>query len=356
MLGGAAQFVNLRFYLFYPKIPLPCANRCILEWDFVKIRLFFGVSPFNGMTLLLATLSLDDFPALQPLAHLLEAIPFFSYVLCILVLGKLFYERTSHFSFLDELTERDNPAFGACLAGYLLGIALALTGAFPTGPVSHLAALRDMTTGGILAILLMRASIWINDKLILSHFSIDVEMLRDRNIGTGVAVAGSCVGTGLVLAGALTGDSPTWLHSVRDVVVYWAAGQALFIGGAWAFYHTAGYDVQEIMEHDNNAAAGISLGGFLAGLGILLWALLQNASSDLLVELATLLVAAVVGIPLLLLSSIVTRKLILPRINLPKEIAVDKNTAAGLICATASVATALLLAAALLSRYNALPL
>ena len=308
------------------------------------------------MIFFLSTLSLDDTPVLQSLIPLLEAIPFFVYALLILVLGKVFYERTSAFSFLDELTERDNPAFGACLAGYLLGIALALTGAFPTGPVSNLTALRDMTTGGVLAILLMRASIWINDKLILSHFSIDVEMLRDRNIGTGAAVAGSCVGTGLVLAGALTGNSADWLHSVRDVVVYWIAGQALFIGGAWAFYHTAGYDVQEIMEHDNNAAAGISLSGFLASLGILLWALLQNASNNLLGELAALLVAGAIGIAVLLFASIVTRKLILPHINLPKEIALDKNTAAGLICATASISTALLLAAALLSRYNSLPL
>ena len=246
--------------------------------------------------------------------------------------------------------------FGACLAGYLLGIVLALTGTFPLSPVSDWIAVRDMTTGGILAILLMRASIWINDKLILDHFSIDVEMLRDRNLGAGVAVAGSCVGTGLVLAGALTGSSPSWLHSVRDILVFWVVGQALFIGGAWAFYHSAGYDVQETMEHDNNTAAGISLGGFLASLGILLWALLQNASSDLWVELAGILVVALVGIPLLLLSSVITRKLILPRINLPKEIALDKNSAAGLLCATASLGTAILLATALLSRYNSLPL
>ncbi|MCX6967993.1 MAG: DUF350 domain-containing protein, partial [Verrucomicrobia bacterium] len=270
--------------------------------------------------------------------------------------GKLFYERTSQVGFLEELTERDNPAFGACLAGYLLGITLAITGAFPLSPVSHLIAVRDMTTGGVLAILLMRASIWINDKLILNHFSIDLEMLRDRNIGAGAAVAGSCIGTGLVLAGALTGSSPSWLHSVRDIVVFWAAGQLLFIAGAWAFYHSAGYGVQETMEHDNNTAVGISLGGFLASLGVLLWALLENASSELGTELAGILILALVGIPLLLLSSILTGKLLLPRINIPKEIALDKNTAAGLICATASLATALLLAAALHSRYNSLPL
>ena len=302
------------------------------------------------MTFPLATLSLDDTPVWQPLAHLLEAIPFYAYALLILFAGKFFYERTSRFSFLEELTERDNPAFGACLAGYLLGIALALTGAFPSSADSYLTAVRDLTTGGVLSILLMRASIWINDKLILNRFSINVEMLRDRNIGAGVAVAGSCVGTGFVLAGALTGDSTNWLHSVRDIAVYWAVGQGLFIVGALAFYRTAGYNVQETLENDNNAAAGISLGGFLTSLGILLWAVLQNASSDLFAELTTILLTAVVAIPLLLLTTLVTEKLILPRINLPKEIALDKNTAAGLICATASLSTALLLAATLLSR------
>lgn len=302
------------------------------------------------MTTLLATLSIDENPIWQLPFHLLEAIPWYAYALVILFLGKLFYERTSQFSFTDELTERDNPAFGACLAGYLVGLALALTGAFPSSGDTVAQAAKDMTTGGLLAILLMRAGIWINDKLVLNRFSINVEMLRDRNIGTGAAVAGSCIGTGLVLAGVLTGESEGWWRSVRDIAIYWAMGQLLFICGALAFYRTAGYNVQETLEKDNNVPAGISLGGFLAGLGILLWAVLRDASSNLGEELLLMVIMAVIGIPLLLLSNIVVQKVILPRINLPKEIVVDKNAAAGLICATASLSTAILLAATLLSH------
>jgi len=291
-------------------------------------------------------------PVLPFLSHFLAVVPFYAYALVFLFVGKLLYEKTSSFAFIDELTERDNPAFGACLAGYLVGLALALTGAFPSSGDSYAVAVKDMTTGGVLAILLLRASIWINDKLILDHFSINVEMLRDRNLGTGAAVAGSCIGTGLLLAGALTGESEGWGQSVRDIVVYWTVGQLLFIGGARAFYATAGYNVQETLENDNNAAAGISLGGFLAALGILLWAVLHNASGNLAEELALIVVTAAFGIPVLLFSSIVTQKLILPHISLPKEIAIDKNCAAGLICATASLATAILLAATLLSTAN----
>lgn len=303
--------------------------------------------------LFVVPLSVTTAPEIAPvwlfLSHLLAFIPYFAYGLVILFAGKLFYEKTSSFSFHDELTERDNPAFGICLGGYVLGIAAALTGVFPATGTGVARAAVDMTTGGVMAILLLRASMVINDRLILNRFSINVEMLRDRNLGAGAAVAGSSLGTGLVLAGALTGESLSWLHSVRDIAIYWAAGQALFVAGGWAFCRTAGYDVQKTMEDDNNTAAGLSLGGFLAALGVLLWAVLQNASSDLLLELQLIVAAAVLGLPLLLLATILTQKLLLPRINLPKEIAVDKNSAAGVICATASLATALLLAAALLS-------
>lgn len=289
------------------------------------------------------------------LVNFLADIPFYAYAMLILFVGKVCYERTSDFSFIDELTERDNPAFGICLSGYLLGIAFALTGAFPSHLIDSMldadwygTAALEMTTGGVLGILLLRASIWINDKLILNRFSLQVEMLRDRNIGAGAAVAGSCLGTGLVLAGALTGDSDSWLKSVRDIVVYWGVGQLLFIAGALAFYRTAGYNVQETLENDNNAAAGISLGGFLAALGVLLNAVLRNATSGLVEELLVIAVLAVIGIPLLIVCNIIAQKLILPRINLPKEIAIDKNSAAGLISATASIATAILLGTTLL--------
>ena len=264
--------------------------------------------------------------------------------------ANFFYRRTSNFSFHDELTERDNPAFAACLAGYLGGVAVTLAGAFPSDSDSFRDAFITMTYSGLLAILLMRASIWMNHEFILNKFSIDVEMIQDRNIGAGVAVAGSSLGTGFVLAGALTGESNGYGYAIRDIAVYWAVGQALFIVGSWAFFKTAGYDVQKTLEHENNTAAGFSLGGFLVGLGIVLGAALKGASGGLLAELATTGLLLVVCLPLLLLTTVVTQKLIFHHVNLAKEIAVDKNCAAGVICATASISTAILVAALIASH------
>jgi uncharacterized membrane protein YjfL (UPF0719 family) len=279
------------------------------------------------------------------LRHLFDHIPFYVYALLMVLAAKVLYQRTSGIAFVDELTERDNPAFGACLAGYLIGVAIAMTGAFPSNSTSFEDGAITMTYSGLLGIILMRASIEINHRFILNKFNVDFEMIKDRNLGAGIGVAGSSIGTGLVLAAALTGDSDGYLNAIRDIVVYWAAGQALFIIGAAVFYHTAGYDVEKTMEHDNNTAAGLSLGGFLVALGIVLGAALQNASSNLAEELAHTGILIVVCGPLLLLTTVITQKLILPRINLAKEIAIDRNCAAGLICAAASISTALLLAA-----------
>lgn len=287
---------------------------------------------------------------LQIFSNFLTHIPFYAYLLILTFAGCYFYRKTSHFSFTEELTVKDNPAFGACLTGYLLGLAIALAATFPTGAESVGDALISMTYSGVLAILLLRASILINDRFILTKFSITEEMLRDRNLGTGIAVAGGCIGTGLTLAGALTGESESYLLAIRDIVVYWAIGQVLFIGGAALFFKTSGYNIQASLEHDDNAATGISVGGFLIALGIFLGAILRYASSDILQELIIVAVEVLIGGVILILTRFVTERLVLPRVNLDSEISVQKNAAAGLICAASSIITAILLAAAVVAH------
>ncbi|MDB6035771.1 MAG: hypothetical protein JWM16_6109 [Verrucomicrobiales bacterium] len=284
------------------------------------------------------------------LVSLFAVLPFYGYALLLLFLACYLYRKTCRFSFTDELTERDNPAFGASFAGYLLGVAIALTGTLPSRGVSFEEGLISMTFSGVLAVVLMRLSIWINDAFVLSRFDGLVEILRDRNVGAGFAVAGASIGTGLVLAAVMTGNSESYLYAIRDILVYWAVGQALFIAGAHLFFRMAGYDVQEALEKKNNTAAGLSIGGFLISFGILMWAVSRNASGHLLDELAVTVLLAVTGGAILLLSRIATEKIILPRISFAKEISIDENKAAGLVSAASSIVTALLLAAAIAAR------
>lgn len=282
--------------------------------------------------------------------HLALTLPYYLYALILLFLAKVFYQKTSNFPFARTLVQEDNPAFGVCFGGYLVGVALALSATFPADRTSFGDGLFGMTYCGILAIVLMRLSLWVNAKLVLDRLNVQEELVHDRNVGAGLAVAGSSLASGLMLAGALTGESVSVVAAIRDLIVYWVAGQALLVAGARIFELTAGYDVEKSLGHDDNSAAGMNVAGFLTALGIILWAALRNATSNILIELAITAIVAVVGGALLLVSGVVTARVLLSRVNLAREIAVEKNTAAGFVSAATMIVTAVLLAAAILSR------
>ena len=52
----------------------------------------------------------------------------------------------------------------------------------------------------------------------------------------------------------------------------------------------ASYDVHEVIGHDDNAAGGLSFGGFLVAVGIIMRVALAGAGSNLIVETVTTLI------------------------------------------------------------------
>jgi uncharacterized membrane protein YjfL (UPF0719 family) len=280
------------------------------------------------------------------LTSVTESIPLFIAAFVILLVGKAIYDKTTSFSFDAELTTNDNPAFGVVFAGYLVALAIALGGAFDGTDGLTVNSAITLGYGGLLAIILMRISVWINDTCILNKFSVEKELIEDKNAGTGFVVAGGCIATGLMLSGVLTGESDTLLLGVRDIAVYFVAGQVLLVIGAKLFATVAKYDVHAVIENDDNLPAGISLGGFLIAIGIIAKTTLAGASSAIANELVVTFATAAVAIPVLLASSIIADKIFLPKHKLADEIAVDKNPAAGAVSFAVYVVVALLLAAA----------
>jgi uncharacterized membrane protein YjfL (UPF0719 family) len=276
------------------------------------------------------------------------SLPLFFVAFAALWLSKALYQWTEPFGFNDQLTSQDNPAFGTALLGYLLGATIALTGAFPgvapiTIPALGSSAL-SLALQGILVAVLMRASVWAVGRGVLYRFGVRDEMVRDRNVGAGAVLAGGCIAAGLVLHGALSGNSINPLFALRDVIVFWLTGMVILIGGAWLYIHVVKYDVVKVLEHDNNAAAGFSLGGFLIAVGITINASLAGASSNLGAELLITLMVSAIGLVLLVCSAIIAAHIFLSGSPVAKEIAVDKNPAAGLISGACYVAMAVLLA------------
>lgn len=276
------------------------------------------------------------------------SLPLFFVAFVSLWLAKALYQKTEHFNFHKELTEKDNPAFGLALTGYLLGATLALSGAYPKDPALGWEALQEavgwLAVQGVLVTILMRTSAWILSNAVVSKFGVTQEMVEDRNAGAGAVLAGGCIAAGLILRGALSGESASRLLAFRDLLAFWALGQCVLIGGAKLYNGSVRYDVQNTIAKHDNVAAGCSLAGFLIALGILIDAALTGASGQLLKEgLLTLMIAAV-GLLLLFCTSLIAGRLFLPGTSIAKEISSDKNPAAGLLSAGCFIAIALLLA------------
>ena len=58
----------------------------------------------------------------------LSSMPFFAAIGLLLFIGKVIYDFVSPYNANEELTEKDNPAFGVAMCGFLGGLAIALGG------------------------------------------------------------------------------------------------------------------------------------------------------------------------------------------------------------------------------------
>ncbi len=283
------------------------------------------------------------------------AMPLFATVFVLAFAAKWLFQKTTPYCIDDELTSRDNPAFGVAFGGYILGVAIALSGAlFPWQGVTLGMELLTIALFGALAAVLMRVSLWINDRAILHQFSIEKELVQDHNYGTGFVVAGSSIATGFMLRGVMAGFSDSLATGLRDATVYFLVGQAVLIAGGWVYAKTAAYDVHDEIERDNQAA-GISFGGYLAALGYIVSTALTGATSDWADEIVTALVIALVGMVLLVTARVIADCFLLPKSSLAKEVAEDRNTAAGVMAATSFLLVAVLFAGSMSPARLGLP-
>jgi len=281
----------------------------------------------------------------EQLKHIMAGVPLFVFAFSFIYLGKKFYDLTTPFSVSEELVGKDNPAFGLNFFGYILGLSIAVFGAMSeiTGHMSE--DLLNILIGGLLAIVLVRLSILINDKLILYKFKINKEMLEDRNVGTGAVLFGTSVGTGLIISGALSGSSTSIPSGIIDVIWYFAVGQLFLIVGGLAFQKITDYDVHKTLEEDDNFAAGISFGSYLLSIGMVMRAVLSGTHYSRLLETVTIFIYAVISLILLSSARLIADKLFIPEANLTDEVAKQKNTAASMVAASSFISIALLLSA-----------
>lgn len=257
-------------------------------------------------------------------------------VVVVLVAGKMLYALVNRrrFDVRTELLEHDNLAFAIALGGYYFGLVLASSGRLfgPHGP--WLEGGLAVLTFGLIAVVLLNVSRWINAKLVLRHFDSVKEICTDRNVGTGIVEAASHVANGLVLMGAFSGDNV----SIPVALGFWAAAQVVLVLGALFYDWFNPIDVHAEIEKDN-VAVGVAFAGVFVALGNLVRVGASGDFTDWGADMFAFLSFVVVGFLLLPLMRLVTDRIILNSNSLTHEmIGQEKaNVGVGVIEAVAYI-------------------
>ena len=121
----------------------------------------------------------------------IETAIYFAAGIVIFLIAKIIRDITTPHDDDQELTTNDNPAFGLATAGYYLGVFFIFAGSTadsaPPPPDwttlwIELGVSGAYAIGGMVLLNIFRA---ILDKALLPHFSLNKEIIGDRNVGVG---------------------------------------------------------------------------------------------------------------------------------------------------------------------------
>lgn len=276
----------------------------------------------------------------------------FSYDLVLLVIliiaiwiGKLINDLLTRYKVNEEIVSKNNPAVGTALAGYYIGLAVAIAGVV-LGPASGSFWKDILNTSiySIIAIILMNISTVIIDKLILYKFDDQKELVDDKNVGTGAVMAGSYIATGFIISSSVSGEvSGGWWHGLLSCIVYFVLGQiVLIIAGLW-YQAMVRYDVHKAIGEDNNTAVGISFGGFMFTIGYIASSAMTEESISWGVDLALFALYVVIAIIFLSVGYWVTDWVFLPKATMSDEVGKQGNIAAASISVAINIGIAVLI-------------
>jgi uncharacterized membrane protein YjfL (UPF0719 family) len=274
----------------------------------------------------MGALQLQAAPVLLAVAHVVLGI-------VILILARLLKTWLSPYRMDEELTSKDNPAFGLALAGYYLGVVIvflgtarAQTASLEAGTVGILGALGlDLawTVAGIVALAFSRR---LMDRTLVAKGCQSEEIVRNRNIASGAVECCVYASAGIVLAGALREPG----GSIWTALVFFLLSQVVLLLFGRVYQLVAGYEVAREIR-GGNLAAGAAFGLTLVAIALLMLKATSGEFLDWGTNLAYFGFDAVAGFGLLLLLRWIVDAALLPNARIAEEIVRDRNLNVGLL-------------------------
>lgn len=261
-------------------------------------------------------------------------------VLVLLAAGRWVYDRLHRsFALRTELLEKDNLAAALAVAGYYLGLVIVLGGVV-SGPASF--SLLDDVIGlvifGLLGIVLLNLSAWINDRVVFSKFAIEREIVEDRNVGVGILEGANYAAVGLITAGAMSGEG-----GLASGLAFWIAGLAALIVAGILYDRITSYDLHDEIEK-NNVAVAAAFAGVLVGFGNVIRLAGEGDFVSWNESLTGFAYYTVVGLVLLPFIRLFADKVLLPGARLSDELVQERpNLGAGVIEGVTYLAASMLI-------------
>jgi uncharacterized membrane protein YjfL (UPF0719 family) len=256
-------------------------------------------------------------------------------VIALVWIGRRVLEIATRTRFKQELLVKDNPAAGVALAGYYLSLFIALSGLLAGEPGTLIADLRITGIHGLTAIaaLVLSAFLWRP----IVQLRLREDILVARNVGAGLVSASILVATGLVYRGAvhLQDEHP------GVVAAFFALGEGALLVYLLVYEWLTPYDVYGEIADKGNVAAAISFSGATIAAGLILGNAVEGEflGWQESIEDALLYMTPLLALPLA--RWILVNGMILGFGSVNREVAEDRNPAAGAVEAAAYVGVAL---------------
>ncbi|OUS67930.1 DUF350 domain-containing protein [Pseudoalteromonas sp. A601] len=252
----------------------------------------------------------------------------------------------------DEITERDNFAFGISFAAGLVALAIVLTGV-SSGAFAATLQLEalQMLAYGVLAIVLIKLGHFFQDKVALRKVSLHDEIVKG-NATAAIIDFGHVVSVAIVIRSALFWVATEGWHGIPIVI-------AAFIIGSLALSLVSQYRVQlfkrtnrsgDCLQQaivDGNLAVGIRYAGFLIGSALAITAasgIAPYVADSINASLVYWAISAVVCLIAFILLHLITIKIILAGCDISDEVNRQKNVGVATISAAISFAVGITMA------------
>jgi uncharacterized membrane protein YjfL (UPF0719 family) len=262
-----------------------------------------------------------------------------------LVLGRNLYLKLIKYDMQKEIQNENYTAI-VPYCGYLIGCTAILAGAF-VGPDSQSVFYKEYlyyVGYGILGICLMLFAGKIAERAILYKFNNTDEIVRDRNLGAAAVHCGIYLAAGFIISGCVTGDTLLTHgkgYGLISTLIYYILGMAFLIIFSKLHDKLTPYPLLEEIENDNSAV-GISFGGHIAAIGIILMKASIGDIGTLSHGIATYLLDLSAIVLLFPCVRLFLDKIIVRNINIAKEVR-SNNIAAGIGEAATIIAFAILI-------------